>query len=135
MLDLGTRKNMNNQNGAVLTHYRVGVSLLVYDLFVRSRNFSFLLILLRTFSAIVSPDIVSSSNHLRYLTLECCLICISSYFMWSYFIFFHSNFEAKSIDFDLSSPKCILSLLSANQSHILQISSTKWFSILLISLC
>ena len=43
--------------------------------------------------------------------------------------------EVKSIDFVLSSPKSILSLLSTNQSHILQKSSFIQFPILLISLC
>ena len=48
---------------------------------------------------------------------------------------FFLNLEAKSIDFVLSSPKLILSLLSTNQSHILEKSTFSCFSIWLISLC
>ena len=44
-------------------------------------------------------------------------------FYGSSFISFILNLEAKSISFVLSLPKCILSLLSTNQSHILQNSS------------
>ena len=90
-----------------------------------------LLNLFITLSTIASPDIFSSIKHTRYLTLECYLICISPYFILSFFIFFLLNLEAKSIDFVLYSPKCIISLLSSNQSHILQKSSFNWFSILL----
>ena len=45
-------------------------------------------------------------------------------FYGSSFISFILNLEAKSISFVLSLPKCILSLLSTNQSHILQNSLT-----------
>ena len=76
-----------------------------------------------------SPDIVSSIKHPRYFTLECCLICISPYFILSFLIFLFLNLEAKSIDFVLSSPKWILSLLLANQSHVLEKSTLTCFQI------
>ena len=85
-----------------------------------------------------SPNIVSSNEHPRYLTLECCLVYISSYFMWSFLYFSLLNFKAKSIGFVLSSPKCMVTLLYKNQSHILQKSSFNfifWFSILSVPLC
>ena len=43
--------------------------------------------------------------------------------------FFKIFFEANSIDFVLSSPKWMLTLLSANQSHILEESTFNCFSI------
>ena len=76
----------------------------------------------------------SSIKHLRYFTLGSCLICISPYFMWCFLIFFFLSLEVKRIDFVLSSPKWILSLLSTNQSHILEKSKFNYFSISLISL-
>ena len=82
-----------------------------------------------------SPGIVSSIKHLRYFTLECYFICISPYCMLSSEIFLFLNLEAKSIDFFLSSPKWILSLLSTNRSHVLEKSTINCFSIVLISLC
>ena len=71
-------------------------------------------------SAIASPDIVSSNMHPRYLTFERSLICICPYFKWNVFIFFLLNLEPKRTNFVLFSPKCILRLLSTNQSNILQ---------------
>ena len=61
---------------------RVGVK----NLFFRQRNFSLLLILFITESAIISPDSVSSSMNPKYFTLECCLICISPYFIFSFLV-------------------------------------------------
>ena len=97
--------------------------------FFWQRNFSLLLILFITESALVFLDIVSSSMHSRYFTLECCLICISPYFIFSFLTFFILNLVAKSIDLVLSSPKWILSLLSTNQSQLLSKSLFSCFSI------
>ena len=58
---------------------------------------------------------------------ELCLICTSPYFMLSFLMLFFLNLEAKSIDFVLSSPKKILSLLSPNQSLILEKCTFKFF--------
>ena len=88
-----------------------------------------------TLSAIASPDIVSSNKHPRYLTLKWCLICISSYFVLRFLIFFLLNLEAKSVNFVFSLPKCILSLLSTNQSHISEKILLYYFSVSSISLC
>ena len=77
--------------------------------------------------AIASLDIVLSNKHPKYLTLKCCLICISPYFMLSFIFFSLLNLETKSIDFVISSPDCILSLLSTNLSHILEKSSFNCF--------
>ena len=54
--------------------------------------------------------------------------------MLSFLTLFLLNLEAKSLDFLLSSPNCILGLLSTNQSHILEKSSFKCFWITLINI-
>ena len=64
------------------------------------------------------PRHLSSNKYPKYLTLEFCLVCISTYFKVSLFIFFLLNLVAKCIDLVVSSSKCILSLLSTNQSYI-----------------
>ena len=81
LLDLNIKQNTYNQNGAVLIHFETDLSVLVQKLFLRKRNFSFLLILFMTLGAKVPSGILSSNKHPRYFTLECCLICISPYFM------------------------------------------------------
>ena len=100
---------MHNQNGTVLTHYKVGVSGLVSkNYFYNKRNFN-LLILLTTLSTISS----------RFLTYECCLICTSPYFMKLFYIFL-LNLEGKSTDFVLSSPECILTFVKALQNFVIR---------------
>ena len=47
--------------------------------------------------------------------------------MLSFLMFSYLNIVAKSIDFVLSSPKWILSLLLANQSHVLEKSTLTGF--------
>ena len=49
-------------------------------------------LLIRT---IASLDIVLSNKHPKYLTLKCCLICISPYFMLSFIFFFPVKFRNK----------------------------------------
>ena len=121
---------------AVLTHYKAYVSVLVpKKLFLWQRNCSLLLILLITLRAIASPDIVSSIRRPKYLTLECCLICISPYFLLRFYRFFLLSLEAKSIGFVLFLPNWILSLLSTNQLHILEKSTFNCFWVSLIYLC
>ena len=81
------------------------------------KNLSLPLTFLRTFKAISRPDNVSSRRHPRYSTVEncfkvtsCLLIAIgSALLLWF--------LGLKRIDFVLSSPKWIESLLSTNQSH------------------
>ena len=75
------------------------------------------------------PRHLSSNKYPKYLTLEFCLVCISTYFKVSLSIFFLLNLVAKCIDLVVSSSKFILSLLLSNQSHILQKSSFNWLSL------
>ena len=102
-----------------------------------SRHFSLLLILFLTKSATNSPDSVSSDMNPKYLTLECSLICISSYLIFSFLTFFIFNLVAKSIDLVLSSPpEWILSLSSQIYSKSLfSFFLFYFFSISVISLC
>ena len=83
------------------------------------------MILFVTENAIVSPDIISPSTHPKYLILECCLICISPYSIFSFLTFFILNLVAKSIDLVLWSVKSFsgkkvwifyLSVISTNLS-------------------
>ena len=53
-------------------------------------------------------------------TCLCCLIFISLYLISSSSTSFKLRLGLNKIDFDLSSPKCILSLLSTSQSQILR---------------
>ena len=40
-------------------------------------------------------DNVSFTMHPKYLTLKCCLICISPYFIFSFLTFFYFEFSRK----------------------------------------
>ena len=82
------------------------------------RNLSLVFILLITFRAIVSPDIGSFNIQPKYVTFECCFICIFFYLIFSFGTLFILRLEAKSIDLVLSSPKWMLSLLSTNHSQM-----------------
>ena len=83
------------------------------------------LILFITFSAIGSQNILSSNTHPWYITCECCFIFIWLYLMFSWRIFFDLHLLEKRIDLVLSSPKCILNLLSTNQRIDLVLSSSE----------
>ena len=93
------------------------------NLFFVWMNFNLPFILLITFNAIGSADIVSSSTHPRYVTSEYCFIFMSLHLIFNWRIFFALRLLAKRIDFVLSSPKWILNLLSTNQS---QMSLSHW---------
>ena len=115
---------MHNPNGAFINKLQGRrLSAGVKKPFIQWTYFSLFSILFITFSAMPSSDILSFNKHSRTWLQNVALICICPYFMLSYFIFFLSCLEAKSIDLVLFSPKYILSLLSTNQSHILQKSS------------
>ena len=92
------------------------------------------MILFITESAIASVDVVSSRMHPKYFTSECCIICISPYFIFSFLSFFILNLVGKSINLVLLLLKWILSLLLTNQSEMLSKSLLSCFSISLISL-
>ena len=64
-----------------------------------------------------SSDTLLSSIHPKYVTLLCCLILISPYLMSRSVWFFRCHFVPNRIDFVLSSPKWMLSLLSMNYSQ------------------
>ena len=53
----------------------------------------------------------------KYMTLECFFVLTSLYWASSAFEFLISCLLPNKIDFVLSSPKCILNLLSTNQSQ------------------
>ena len=74
-------------------------------MFFLCRNLSLAFILLITFSATDSPDIVLSNIQPKYVTFECCFICIFLYLIFSFGTLFILRLEAKSIDLVLSSPK------------------------------
>ena len=83
-------------------HYKEvvsGLELKICLFFFRQLNFSLLLILFVTESANVSSNIVSSSMHPKYFTLECCLISIL-YIQFSdlfYFEFSHRKYRLKFV--------------------------------------
>ena len=80
-------------------------------------------------NAMTSPDMTSPSiKHPKKFTFQCCLICISPYFMLIFLIFFCLNLEARSIDFVFSLSKWILGLLSTKQSHILETSTFNYLT-------
>ena len=111
---MDTKQKMHNQNEAVSALQRKRLDAGVKKSFLQEKNFSLLLVLCITLSAMDSTDIVSSIKHPRSLTLECYLICISPCFMLLFLMFFFLDLEARSIDFVLSSPMWILRLFSAN---------------------
>ena len=73
---------MHNQNGAVLTH-NAGVPVMV------SKNCFYDEEISAYYQFYLQPSVpkLSSNKHARYLTLECCSICISPYFMLSLYIY------------------------------------------------
>ena len=91
LIDLDARQNMRNQNETVLVYYKEGVSVSMSK--KRFYDKEILYIALRTMASL---DIVSSFKHTRYFTLECCLICLSPYFMLSLLIFFFLNLAKKT---------------------------------------
>ena len=115
---------MQNQNAAGLRHYPLSVlenqlKMSCYDIKFSIYHF------FSACKAIVSPD----KLHPKYITSEYCLIFTSPCLMSISFMFFNLWVVPKTIDFVLSSPKCILSLLSTNQSHNVLKSSLSLFSI------
>ena len=70
-----------------------------------------------TFKATDSPERLSSKIHPRYFTFACCLISIPLYTVFKDLAFQRLCSVQNNIDFILSCPKCILNLLSTNQSH------------------
>ena len=104
-------------------------------LLLRWKKRSLRLILLITFKAIASPNRFSTNSQSKYFTFEYCLILMLPYFISNVAIFFFLFLVEKKIDLDLSSPKWMLSLLSTNQSHILQMFLVCSFFIRSRSLC
>ena len=83
----------------------------------------------------MNTERVSSKMQPKYVTLEYCFILMSLYWMFSCYDVLVLFLLPNKMDFDLSSPKWILSLLSANQSQsILKVLSSA-VSISVISLC
>ena len=87
------------------------------------------------FKAIDSPEILSSKIHPRYLMFACCLISMPLYTISKDLAFQSLCLVPINIDFVLSCPKCILILLSTNQSHTLEKSLISCFSISISLLC
>ena len=114
---------MHNQNGAVWTHYKVSVSVLVKIFTVK--KFKLLVEFIVTLRTTAFSNIVLFNKHPKYLTLECCFdlyIPISYVKFLNIFLF---KFRSKNYWFFYVLIK--LSLLSTNKSHILEKSSFKCF--------
>ena len=87
------------------------------------------------FKAIDSPERLSSKIYPRYFTFACCLISMSLYAIFKGLSFRNLCLVTNNTDFVLSCPKCILNLLSTNQSHKLKKSLISCFSISILLLC
>ena len=97
--------------------------------FCLCRNLRREFILSITFKAIDSPQRLSFKIYPRYLAFACCLISMQSYTIFKDLAFRSLCLIPNNIDFVLSCPKCILNLLSTNQSHRLEKSLIICFSI------
>ena len=87
------------------------------------------------FKAIDSPERLSSKIHPRYFTFACCLISMSLYVIFKGLSFRNLCLVTNNTDFALSCAKCILNLLSTNQSQKLKKSLISCFSISILLLC
>ena len=83
---------------------------------LRYKNFNLPFIFPRTFEAVASPDSLLSRMQPRYTNSGCCFICTTPCLISTSRTLFSFLFVPKRMDFVLSSPKCILNLLSTNQS-------------------
>ena len=101
------------------------------NLFLWSKNFSFPFMLFNAFKAISSSNKVSSKAQPRYVTWESCFTLI----FYSFPALLILCLLAKRTDLVLSSPKCMLNLLSTNQSQTFSKSLFSYFSVFLTSLC
>ena len=72
---------------AEIEYYTTIISELELKICFSDREMLAIINLFTTESAIVSLDIVSSSMHPKYFILECCLICISPYVIFSFLTF------------------------------------------------
>ena len=74
----------------------------VKNLFLLYRNLNLEFILLITFRAIDSPDIVSFNIQPKYVTFECCFICIFFYLIFSFgTLFIYFTFRSEKDRFSL----------------------------------
>ena len=103
----------------------------VRNIFLRSKSFSFQVMLFNAFKAIGSPEKVLFKAQRRYVTCECCFIFI----FYSFPAFLILCLLAKRTNLVLSSPKCMLNLLSTNWSQTLWKSLFSCYSVSLTSLC
>ena len=101
----------------------------VKNLIFLCENLSLEFIVLITFRAIVTRDIVSCNIRPKYVTFDFGLICIFLQVMFSFETFFILNWEAKCTDLVLFLQKWILSLLSINHSQMSIKSPFNCFSI------
>jgi hypothetical protein len=92
-------------------------------------------IFFRSLSDISSHERVLSNKHPKYSTEEYCFNVTSSLFILTSPTLLLRFFGLKIMHLVLSSPKCIESLLSTNQSHRVLKFVFSIFSITLISLC
>ena len=83
-----------------------------------------------TESGIVSLDIISSSMHPEYLTLDCSLICISPYFIFSFLTFFYFESSHKKYRLSFVIAKMDTWLIIGKQSQMLLKSLFSCFSYL-----
>ena len=125
---------MHNQNSAVLTNCKKGVSVLGSKKHFLWRDSS-LLVLLATLRAIVSPDIDLSNEHPNYLTLVCLVLDFYILiFSVNFLDIFPFKFRSKKYWFCLFLPKVYVQLISHRSiTYIRKLSSFKCFWISLIS--
>ena len=103
---------MHNQNSAVLTNCKKGVSVLGSKKFFLWRDSS-LLVVFATLRAIVSPDIDLSNEHPKYLTLVCLdLDFYIPIFSVNFLDIFPFKFRSKKYWFCLFLPKVYVQLIS-----------------------
>ena len=87
-----------------------------------------------TFKAIDSPERLSSKIHPTCFTFACGLISMALYTIFKDLAFQSLCLVPNNIGFLLSCPKCILNLLSTNQSQTLEKSLISCFSISVLHL-
>ena len=87
------------------------------------------------FKAIDSRERLSFKIHPRYFTFRCCLISLPLYTIFKDLALPSLCLVPYKIDFVLSCLKCILNLLSTNQSHKLEKPLIGCFSVSVTLLC
>ena len=127
-----TMKSRHYQNVAGWEHCTAFYIVLVLEIYFYSRKILVSnLCCSNVFKAIDSPEKVLSKAQPRYVTCKCCFILI----FYSFPAFLILCLLAKRTNLVLSSPRCMINLLSTNQSQTFSKSLFSCFSVSLTSLC